>query len=139
MPFKPVDPKQRFPQMETNVLKHWQTEKIFQKSIDNRKDQESYVFYDGPPYVTGSPHHGTLLSSVLKDVVPRFWTMKGKQVERRFGWDCHGLPIEHMVEKMLGLNGKKDIEEYGVDKFNEKCREIVSGDISDWVNQIDRI
>ncbi|PIP66711.1 isoleucine--tRNA ligase, partial [Candidatus Peregrinibacteria bacterium CG22_combo_CG10-13_8_21_14_all_44_10] len=123
MPFQKVDPKQHFPSMEEKLIRHWKENKTFEKSVDQRSKDKEYVFYDGPPFATGLPHYGHILAGTLKDVVPRYWTMKGYRIERRFGWDCHGLPVEYEVEKELGLSGKQDIEEnYGVHEFCEKCR-----------------
>ena len=99
-----------FSKIEEQVLAFWQKEKIFERSVNERSDEKEYVFYDGPPFATGLPHIGHLLASAIKDIVPRYQTMKGHRVERRFGWDCHGLPVETMVEKELGVNSKKEIE-----------------------------
>src|SRR5437764_13041931 len=96
-------------QYEKDLINYWRDNKIFEKSVDQRPAADSYVFYDGPPFITGVPHHGTLLSSVVKDAVPRYWTMKGKRVERVWGWDCHGLPAEVFTERRLGLKDKRDI------------------------------
>lgn len=131
---------QDFPKSEKEILKFWQEQKIFEKSLENTKGKRTFVFYDGPPFATGLPHYGHILGSVIKDVVPRYWTMKGYYVRRRWGWDCHGLPIENMVEKELGLSGKKDIEErIGVEKFNETCRSKVLMFTKEWKKMIDRI
>lgn len=125
---------------ELKVLKFWQEDDTFAKSVSERPDNKPYVFYDGPPFATGLPHYGHILSSVIKDVVPRYWTMKGYRVRRRWGWDCHGLPIENIVEKELKVSGKKDIEEkLGVDKFNETCRSKVLTYTQDWKKMIERI
>ncbi|NTV40894.1 MAG: class I tRNA ligase family protein, partial [Candidatus Moranbacteria bacterium] len=137
--FKKVDVKQSFPKMEEEILKFWSEEKIFEKTLEKTKDGKPYTFYDGPPFATGTPHHGHIVGSVMKDVVPRFWTMKGRHVERKWGWDCHGLPIENIVEKELGFKHKKDIEQYGVDKFNEFCRSKVLGYVDDWKKVINRL
>src|SRR3982750_3850037 len=93
-------------QYEKDLIDYWRNNKIFEKSINSRPAADSYVFYDGPPFITGVPHHGTLLSSIIKDAVPRFWTMKGKRVERVWGWDSHGLPAEVYTEKKLGIHDK---------------------------------
>ena len=119
--YKAVDPKVSFPQMEEGILAFWQKKKIFEKSIARREGSEEFVFYDGPPFATGLPHFGHFVPSTVKDVIPRYQTMKGRKVERRFGWDCHGLPVEYEMEKELGISGKRQIEEYGVAKFNEAC------------------
>ncbi|MDD5396834.1 MAG: isoleucine--tRNA ligase [Candidatus Moranbacteria bacterium] len=137
--FKKIDPKQTFPKMEEEILKFWEEEKIFEKTLEQTKNGQLYTFYDGPPFATGNPHYGHLVGSIMKDVVPRFWTMKGRYVERKWGWDCHGLPIENIVEKELGFKHKKDIEEYGVEKFNEACRSRVLGYGDVWKKVINRI
>ena len=98
---------------------------IFEKSIKQRDEHQSYVFYDGPPFATGLPHYGHLVASITKDVVPRYWTMKGYYIERKWGWDCHGLPIENLVEQELKIKSKKDIEVLGVKEFNNQCRSKV--------------
>jgi isoleucyl-tRNA synthetase len=136
--YQPVDPRVSFPAMEEDVLRFWEEKKIFQRSIDERADAEEFVFYDGPPFATGLPHYGNILAGIIKDVIPRYQTMKGKCVHRRFGWDCHGLPIEYEMEKTLGLHGKSEIEEYGVGKFNEACRGIVLRYTEDWRSIITR-
>ena len=111
--FKNVDPKQSFPKMEEEIIKYWKENDTFKKSIENR--DKDYIFYDGPPFATGLPHYGHLVGGTLKDVVPRYWAMQGYKVERKWGWDCHGLPVENIVEKELNLGSKTDIEEYGID------------------------
>jgi isoleucyl-tRNA synthetase len=121
-----------FPEIERQVLERWAERRAFERSIEQRPADSSYSFYDGPPFATGLPHYGHLLVGTIKDVVARYWTMRGCRVERRFGWDCHGLPIEFEVEKQLGLNGRADIERYGVDKFNEACRSIVLRYAGEW-------
>lgn len=134
--FNPVNPKQSFPEMEKSIIDYWKENQTFEKSIKGDKD---YVFYDGPPFATGLPHYGHLLAGTLKDVVPRFWTMRGYRIERKWGWDCHGLPIENLVEKELGLKTKTDIENYGVDKFNEYCRSIVLKYAEEWKERVERM
>ena len=94
---------------EKSLTDWWLRHHIFEKSIDNRPIDHQYVFYDGPPFITGNPHHGTLLSSIVKDAVPRYWTMRGYRVERKWGWDCHGLPAENFVEKQLGITDRREI------------------------------
>lgn len=126
-------------QLEEDVLLYWQKEDIFKQSIDQRQGSDEYVFYDGPPFATGLPHYGHLLGSIIKDVIPRFQTMKGKRVERVWGWDCHGLPAENNVEKQLGLKSKKDIEEIGIGKFTNACASYVSQISDEWEWYIDRI
>src|SRR3989344_5126835 len=106
-------------EIEEAILKFWEENKIFEKTLDKTKNGEPFTFYDGPPFATGTPHYGHLLASTIKDVIPRYWTMKGYRVNRVWGWDCHGLPIENMIEKQLDIkNGKKGIEALGIDKFN---------------------
>ncbi|KKP59587.1 MAG: Isoleucine-tRNA ligase [Candidatus Magasanikbacteria bacterium GW2011_GWC2_34_16] len=124
---------------EKEVLKFWEDNKIFEKSVSERPEDKPYVFYDGPPFATGLPHYGHIVASLMKDVVPRYWTMQGKRVERRWGWDCHGLPVENIIEKELNLNSKKDIEEYGVAKFNEACRATVLKYAEEWKKTIKRM
>lgn len=124
---------------EDNVLAFWEKEKIFEKSVSRPAKKGSFVFYDGPPFATGTPHYGHLVGGVIKDVIPRFATMKGYQVERKWGWDCHGLPIENIVEKELGTNTKKEIEDLGVSKFNNLCRQRVSTYIDDWREVVRKI
>jgi len=143
--FKPVSAKVDFPALEEEVLELWKNNDIFQKSVANRADAEEYVFFDGPPFATGLPHYGHLLAGTIKDIVPRYWTMKGKRVERRFGWDCHGLPVEHEAAKDLkatqglDLAGKYEIEAYGVDRFNEYCRSIVLRYTKEWETVVTRM
>src|SRR3989344_8846934 len=107
---------------ELELIKFWNENNIFMKSVESRPKDKQYVFYDGPPFATGTPHYGHILGLTSKDVFPRYWTMKGHRVERRWGWDCHGLPIENIAEEELGIKKKKDIEEMGIEKFNEFCR-----------------
>lgn len=137
--FKKIDPKTALPKMEEEILKFWNENKIFEKSLENRKDAKRYSFYDGPPFATGTPHYGHIVGSVMKDVVPRYWTMRGYYVERKWGWDCHGLPIENIVEKELGSNTKKDIEKMGVEKFNNLCCDKVLRYAEDWKHIINRL
>ncbi len=110
---------------EEAVLAFWKNNHIFEKSLDLNKGKDTYVFYDGPPFATGLPHHGHLLQGTIKDIIPRYQTMRGRYVRREWGWDCHGLPIENIIEKELGFKVKKDIEDYGIEKFNKKARESV--------------
>src|SRR3989344_577039 len=124
---------------EENILAFWKERKIFEKSLQKDAPKGEYVFYDGPPFATGLPHYGHLVASVIKDVVPRYWTMRGYRVPRVWGWDCHGLPIENIVEKELGFKHKKEIKEYGIAKFNEFCRSRVLTYASEWEKIIPRI
>lgn len=130
--FKTRSGQVNFPEVERDVLDFWKKDKVFQKSVENRKGSDEFVFYDGPPFATGLPHYGHLLAGTIKDVVPRYQTMRGKYCERTFGWDCHGLPVEYEMEKELKLSGKKQIEEFGIGKFNEACRSIVLRYTSEW-------
>ena len=133
-------PRPDFSKQEEEMLAFWEKEKIFEKSLEKEAPKGSYVFFDGPPFATGLPHYGHLLSSIIKDVVPRFWTMKGYHVDRRWGWDCHGIPIENMIEKELDLKGgKKGIEEYGIGRFNSACREAILRFDKEWEKTIRRI
>jgi len=127
-----------FPEEENKILKFWQDKKIFEKSLEQTKKGKAFVFYDGPPFATGTPHYGHLLQSVIKDVIPRYKTMQGFYVERQWGWDCHGLPIENLVEKNLGTKSKKDIVAMGVKKFNDLCREQIFTFIHEWERIIPR-
>lgn len=138
--FKPVDPKINFPQMEEEILKYWKKNKIFEKSVESRPIDKKWTFLDGPPFITGLPHYGSLLSSIPKDVFPRFWTMKGYRVRRVWGWDCHGLPAENKVEEKLEIKRKKDIEEkVGVKKFINECKLYVKNVSSEWEWYVDHI
>jgi isoleucyl-tRNA synthetase len=130
--YKPVDPKVSFPKMEESLVRTWQEEKTFEKSISQREGAEEFVFFDGPPFATGLPHFGHFVPGTIKDIIPRYKTMRGYRVERRFGWDCHGLPVENLIEKELGLDSKTDIEKYGVAEFNEACRASVLRYTSEW-------
>jgi isoleucyl-tRNA synthetase len=131
-PFERAPSDVSFPALEEGVLDMWDETDAFVRSVENRPAEREYTFYDGPPFPTGSPHYGNLLAGVLKDIVPRYWTMRGHRVERRFGWDTHGLPIELEVQEYLGLSGPPDILEYGVDRFNEACRERVMRNTEPW-------
>ncbi|HLD61572.1 MAG TPA: class I tRNA ligase family protein, partial [Patescibacteria group bacterium] len=124
---------------EKDVLKFWDENKIFKKSIQNRAKGKEYSFYDGPPFATGKPHHGNILATTIKDTVARFWTMKGYKVERRVGWDCHGLPVENLIEKEIGIRSKKDIEAMGIEKFNEACRQAVFRSVGDFEKTLERV
>jgi isoleucyl-tRNA synthetase len=129
---KKVTQNDSIPAREEAVLQHWKAESIFQKSLVQTEGNEPYVFYDGPPFATGLPHYGHLLQGTIKDVIPRYQTMRGRYVRRQWGWDCHGLPIENIIEKELGFKAKKDIEEYGIEKFNQKARESVLRYDEEW-------
>ncbi|MBT7007384.1 class I tRNA ligase family protein, partial [Candidatus Falkowbacteria bacterium] len=131
--------KKPFPQIEEEIMKRWEDDQTFEKSIQNRDEKNLYVFYDGPPFATGMPHYGHLVAGTMKDVVPRYWTMKGKRVERKWGWDTHGLPIENMVEKEMDISGRENIEKFGVDKFNDACRSKVMLYADEWKKVVKRL
>ncbi|MDR0442660.1 MAG: isoleucine--tRNA ligase [Treponema sp.] len=137
--YKPVDAKVNFPKQEEEVLEFWVQNHIFEKSVTQRAAAEEFVFYDGPPFATGLPHFGHFVPSTIKDIIPRYQAMKGKKVTRRFGWDCHGLPIENLIEKELGLNSKTNIEQFGIAKFNEACRASVLRYVNEWRQTITRL
>ncbi|MEE6207187.1 MAG: isoleucine--tRNA ligase [Alphaproteobacteria bacterium] len=134
-----VKAKPDFVELEKEVLKFWEQDKTFEKSVHNRDGAAEFVFYDGPPFANGTPHYGHIMVSYVKDVVARFQTMNGKKVERRLGWDCHGLPAEMSAEKQLGVSGRKQIEAYGVEKFNDFCRSDVLKYSGIWVDMFKRI
>ncbi|MBN1331502.1 class I tRNA ligase family protein [Candidatus Dojkabacteria bacterium] len=137
--FKPVDPRAKFPALEDAITKFWKENKIFEKSIEIRPVSDKYVFYDGPPFITGMPHYGHLLGSIAKDVVPRYWTMNGKRIERVWGWDCHGLPIENKVEEKIGLKNRRDIEKFGIENFVKECYKYTEETSAEWKWYIDKI
>ncbi|MDO4508075.1 MAG: isoleucine--tRNA ligase [Candidatus Saccharibacteria bacterium] len=125
---------------EKAIAEWWKKNKTFEKSVENRPIDNQYVFYDGPPFITGNPHHGTLLSSIVKDAVPRFWTMNGKRVERRWGWDCHGLPAENFVEKQLGITDRREIgTKWSLEDYILKAKESMVANSETWRGTIDRI
>ncbi len=124
---------------EKLILDYWEKNNTFKKSVDQRSEDKIYHFYDGPPFATGLPHYGHIVASLMKDVVPRYWTMKGFRVERVWGWDCHGLPVENMIEKELGLKNKKDIEDFGVEKFNNACKASVLRYAEEWEKTVRRM
>lgn len=127
-----------FPKLEEQTLQKWKKNDTFQHSVDQRDENNAFVFYDGPPFANGLPHYGHLLTGYVKDLVARYQTMKGKRVERRFGWDCHGLPAEMGAEKELGISGRHKIVEYGIDKFNNQCRSSVMKFSSEWEDYVTR-
>jgi len=131
-PFERVPANVVFPDQEQAILDLWDEIDAFATSVEQRPASSEFSFYDGPPFPTGSPHYGNLLAGVLKDIVPRYWTMRGHRVERRFGWDTHGLPIELEVQKELGLSGPAEIAEFGVAEFNEACRTRVMQNTEPW-------
>ena len=129
----------KIPEIEEKILKFWQDNKIFEKSKSSKLKAKSFSFYDGPPFANGLPHYGHILATVIKDTVTRFWTMKGFRVERRAGWDTHGLPVETEIEKQLNLKGKKDIEKFGIEKFNAACRDSVFRYKKEWEKTFERV
>lgn len=135
---RPVDNSVSFPKLEKNILEFWKKNNIIHKGLEANFGKEPYIFYDGPPFATGLPHYGHILAGTIKDIVPRYWVMKGKYVQRRWGWDCHGLPVEYEMEKELELSGAHDIEKYGVGKFNEACRNIVLRYTNEWEKIVER-
>ena len=137
--FKPVSNKVAFPKMEEEVLSFWGNDGTFEKSLKKNEGKERYTFYDGPPFATGLPHYGHLLAGIIKDIVPRYQTMRGKYVERRFGWDTHGLPIEALAQDALGVAGAPEIKALGVDKFNEQCRSMVLKYVNEWEKTVTRM
>lgn len=137
--YKPVSNKIDFAEMEREILALWKKDSTFFKSMEERKSSPEFVFYDGPPFATGLPHYGHLLAGTIKDIVPRYQTMRGHYVDRRFGWDCHGLPVEYEVEQDLKISGKTEIEKLGVEKFNETCRGIVLRYTREWREIVTRM
>ena len=129
---KPAAGPPNFPALELEVLDYWDDDDTFRASIARRDDAPEYVFYDGPPFANGLPHYGHLLTGYVKDIVPRYRTMRGYKVERRFGWDTHGLPAELEVQRQLGISDKAQIEEMGIEKFNEACRASVLKYTNEW-------
>jgi isoleucyl-tRNA synthetase len=137
--FERVDATADFPKMEREILEFWEEADAFPESNRRREGCPAFVFYDGPPFATGTPHYGHLLAGTIKDIVPRFWNMRGHYVERRFGWDCHGLPIEALAQEALDLSGTGEIIERGVDVFNEQCRTMVDTYVADWRKTVARM
>jgi isoleucyl-tRNA synthetase len=137
--FRAVDPKQPFPALEESVLERWRQRDVFARSLAAREGAETWSFYEGPPTANGRPHAAHVLARVFKDIYPRYRAMKGYDVPRKAGWDCHGLPVELEVEKQLGISSKAEIEEYGIAEFNQRCRESVFTYVSDWNRLTERI
>lgn len=131
--------KSKFAEMEEKTLEFWDKGKFFERTIEERPENKQFVFYDGPPFATGMPHYGNLLAGFIKDVLPRYKTMRGYKVRRVWGWDCHGLPIEHMIEKEMGINSKDEIENLGVDKFCNACRDSVLRYSEEWKKIVRRV
>ncbi|MEY2779615.1 MAG: isoleucyl-tRNA synthetase, partial [Actinomycetota bacterium] len=142
MTYPHVDPQPNFPAIESKTLEFWQGDGTFAASIEQHPStgdsSNEFVFYDGPPFANGLPHYGHLLTGFVKDAVPRYQTMRGKRVERRFGWDCHGLPAEAEAERQLGISGTQAITDYGIDKFNEYCKVSVLQYTADWERYVTR-
>ena len=132
-------PESTVNEKEKEILAFWEKDKTFEKSLEKTKTKKNYVFYDGPPFATGLPHYGHILASVIKDAIPRYKTMNGFYVDRRWGWDCHGLPIENIAEKQLKINSKDEIEKLGVKKFNDFCRSMVLTYAKEWKKTVHRI
>lgn len=128
-----------FPKEEENIIQRWREIGAFERQVELSVGRPRYTFYDGPPFATGLPHYGHLLASTIKDVIPRYWSMKGFHVERRFGWDTHGLPIEHEIDKKLGISGKAAVMELGLEKYNAECRSIVMRYASEWRHTVERL
>ncbi|KAL4970608.1 isoleucine--tRNA ligase ILS1 [Aspergillus stella-maris] len=128
-----------FPKEEELVLQTWREINAFQRQVELSKGRKPYTFYDGPPFATGLPHYGHLLASTIKDIIPRYWSMKGHYVERRFGWDTHGVPIEYEIDKKLGMSGLDAVAKYGIEKYNEECRAIVMTYATEWRQTIERL
>jgi isoleucyl-tRNA synthetase len=138
-PFEKVPPQADFPALEEDVLRLWKQLDAFAESNRRRAGGDAFIFYDGPPFATGTPHYGHLLAGTIKDIVPRFWNMRGHPVERRFGWDCHGLPIEALAQEAMGLAGASQILEHGVAAFNEQCRSMVLAYVGEWQKTVTRM
>jgi isoleucyl-tRNA synthetase len=135
----PKDQKLSASAKEEQTLAFWRAQDVFQRSLYENEKRDAFVFYDGPPFATGLPHHGHLLQGTIKDVIPRYQTMKGRTVRRVWGWDCHGLPVENLIEGELGLKHKKDIEAYGIQNFNEKARASVLRYDKEWKEVVPRM
>lgn len=131
--------RRRALEYEKDWVQRWKADKTFEKSVEQRPEDNRYVFYDGPPFISGVPHHGTLLSSIVKDAVPRYQTMKGKRVERVWGWDCHGLPAERFTEKKLGIHSRQEVIEYGIENYINATRANMVQTSSEWEDVVDRI
>ncbi|MDE0710092.1 MAG: class I tRNA ligase family protein, partial [bacterium] len=130
--FTRVPPGLNLPALDGRILERWDETGAFHASVEMRPREHEYTFYDGPPFASGSPHYGHILAGIIKDIVPRYWTMRGHRVERRFGWDTHGLPVEMEVEQQLGISGPRQIQDLGVTVFNDACRRMVEVTTADW-------
>lgn len=131
--------RRRALEYEKDWVQRWKEDRTFEKSVEQRPKDNSYVFYDGPPFISGVPHHGTLLSSIVKDAVPRYQTMKGKRVERVWGWDAHGLPAERFTEKKLGIHSRQEVIEYGIENYINATRENMLETSSAWEDVVNRV
>lgn len=136
---KPVAENVKLVDVELDVLQAWDEQDIFRKTLEKTRALPPFIFYDGPPFATGLPHYGHLLPGTIKDIIPRFWTMRGRYVDRRFGWDCHGLPVEMEIEQALGVSGKTEIEKFGIANFNDECRKIVLRYTQEWEKTVKRM
>lgn len=128
-----------FPAEEEVILQRWREINAFRRQVELSQGRKPYTFYDGPPFATGLPHYGHLLASTIKDIIPRYWSMKGHFVERRFGWDTHGVPIEYEIDKKLGMSGLDAVKKIGIEKYNEECRAIVMRFASEWRETVERL
>ena len=137
--FSPVSSRVSFPELDARILEHWKERDVFRRAGTEREGAPKFMLYDGPPTANGSPGIHHVLARIFKDVMCRYKTMKGYQVLRKGGWDTHGLPVELGVEQELGLTSKRDIEEYGIEEFNQKCRESVFRYVREWEEMTDRI
>ena len=138
-PYPPANPGLRLPAIEKEILAFWERDETFRASVENRAGGENeFVFYDGPPFANGLPHYGHLLTGFVKDAVPRYQTMRGRRVVRRFGWDCHGLPAEMAAEKELGVTGRNEVIDFGIGKFNDHCRSLVQRTTNEWHRYVER-
>jgi len=137
--FSPVKSQFSFPAVEEEILRFWKEHDTFKASLAATEKRDAFVFYDGPPFATGLPHYGHLLAGTIKDIIPRYWTMRGHYVSRRFGWDCHGLPVENELEKEFKVSGRQQIEKLGINFFNEACRSIVLRYTSQWETIVNRM
>ncbi|MCC7077119.1 MAG: class I tRNA ligase family protein, partial [Acidimicrobiia bacterium] len=142
VPYPRVSPRADFPALERRILDRWKSDDTFAKSVEARPAGDDganeYVFYDGPPFANGLPHYGHILTGYVKDVVPRYETMRGRRVERRFGWDCHGLPAEMEAEKELEVAGRRSIIDFGIERFNDHCRTSVLRYTGEWERYVTR-
>ena len=137
--YRPVDPRQSFPELEERILARWRERDVFHRSLAQREGAPVWSFYEGPPTANGKPGSHHVLSRVFKDIYPRYRTMRGHLVPRKAGWDCHGLPVELEVERELGITSKAEIEAYGIAEFNQRCRESVFRYVEEWNRMTERI